>query len=75
MKDEKIVILNAIATAEGTIMEAIRSSDQNLHGSNCIELGYGRCAKVLAQKLKALMPLLLWLPETEKPWLCHCFRS
>jgi dipicolinate synthase subunit A len=58
MKDEKIVILNAIATAEGTIMEAIRSSDQNLHGSNCIVLGYGRCAKVLAQKLKALDALV-----------------
>ncbi len=54
MKDEKITILNAIATAEGTIMEAIRESDRNLHGSCCLVLGYGRCAKVLAQKLKAL---------------------
>lgn len=54
MKDEKITILNAIATAEGTIMEAIKASDQNLHGSNCLVLGYGRCAKILAQKLKAL---------------------
>ncbi|HKL80163.1 MAG TPA: dipicolinate synthase subunit DpsA [Mobilitalea sp.] len=54
IKDEKIAILNAIATSEGTIMEAIQSSDKNLHGSNCLVLGYGRCAKVLAQKLKAL---------------------
>lgn len=54
MNDEKIAILNAIATAEGTIMEAIKSSDINLHGSNCLVLGYGRCAKVLAGKLKAL---------------------
>jgi dipicolinate synthase subunit A len=54
MKDEKITILNAIATAEGTIMEAIKSSDINLHGSTCLILGYGRCAKVLAVKLKAL---------------------
>ncbi len=54
MKNEKITILNAIATAEGTIMEAIQSSDRNLHGSNCLILGYGRCAKVLAAKLKAL---------------------
>ncbi len=54
MKDERIVIMNAIATAEGTIMEAVRSSDINLHGSNCLVLGYGRCAKVLAQKLRAL---------------------
>lgn len=54
MKDEKIAIKNAIATAEGTIMEAIASSDCNLHDSNCLVLGYGRCGKVLAQKLKGL---------------------
>lgn len=54
MKDEKIAIKNAIATAEGAIMEAIASSDSNLHDSNCLVLGYGRCGKVLAQKLKCL---------------------
>lgn len=54
MLDEKIPIKNAIATAEGAIMEAISASDCNLHDSNCLVLGYGRCAKVLAQKLKGL---------------------
>ncbi len=54
MEDEKITILNAIATAEGSIMEAIRESDRNLHGSSCLVLGYGRCAKVLAHKLQAM---------------------
>lgn len=54
MESEKIAVLNAIATAEGTIMEAIKSSDRNLHGSNCLVLGFGRCAKVLASKLKAM---------------------
>jgi len=54
MKNEKITILNAIATAEGAIMEAIAESNRNLHGSNCLIFGYGRCAKVLAQKLKGL---------------------
>lgn len=54
MNDEKVAILNAVATAEGSIMEAVRSSDINLHGSRCLVLGYGRCAKVLAGKLKAL---------------------
>ncbi len=54
MQDEKITILNAIATAEGSILEAIRSSSINLHGSRCLVLGYGRCGKVLAGKLKAL---------------------
>lgn len=54
MEDERIAILNAIATAEGTILEAITGSDRNLHGSKCLVLGYGRCARVLAAKLKAL---------------------
>ncbi len=54
MENERITVLNAIATAEGTIMEAIAASDRNLHGSNCLILGYGRCAQVLARKLKAL---------------------
>lgn len=54
MNNEKIAILNAVATAEGTIMEAIKESICNLHASKCLILGYGRCAKVLASKLKAL---------------------
>jgi dipicolinate synthase subunit A len=58
MKDEKIAIKNAVSTAEGTIMEAISSSDCNLHGSSCLVLGYGRCARILAQKLKAMDALV-----------------
>ena len=54
MKNERVTVLNAIATAEGAIVEAITRSDINLHGSKCLVLGYGRCAKVLAAKLKAL---------------------
>ncbi|MDF2510496.1 MAG: hypothetical protein K0S04_362 [Herbinix sp.] len=54
MTDERITILNAIATAEGTILEAIKGSEKNLHGSKALILGYGRCAKILALKLKGL---------------------
>ncbi|WP_310604367.1 dipicolinate synthase subunit DpsA [Anaerosporobacter sp.] len=54
MQMESVSIKNAIATAEGTIVEAIRQSKINLHGSSCLILGYGRCAKVLADKLKGL---------------------
>lgn len=52
MKIEEVAILNAIATAEGTIAEAIKRSPVNLSGSNCLVLGYGKCASVLASKLK-----------------------
>lgn len=54
IQNENIAILNAIATAEGTIMKAISSSDINLHSSKCLIIGYGRCGKILANKLKAL---------------------
>ncbi len=54
MKSDKIAIMNAIATAEGTIMEAIKGSDRNLHHSRCLALGYGRCGKVLVAKLLGL---------------------
>lgn len=54
MKDDNIAVKNAVATAEGTILEAIRLSDINLSESECLVLGYGRCAKVLANRLKAL---------------------
>ncbi len=54
MEDSDIAYRNAIATAEGTIAEAIIRSTGNLYQCNGLVLGYGRCAKVLAMKLKAL---------------------
>ena len=54
MKNEKIAISNAVATAEGAIMEAIQASPINLHKSKCLVLGYGRCGRVLAEKLIGL---------------------
>lgn len=45
---------NAIATAEGTIMKAIENSIVNIHSSDCLILGFGKCAKVLAAKFSAL---------------------
>lgn len=54
MKIEEVAILNAIATAEGTIAEAIQRSPINLSGSSCLVLGYGKCGSVLAAKLKGL---------------------
>ncbi|MSS62291.1 dipicolinate synthase subunit DpsA [Velocimicrobium porci] len=54
MEDDSIAIANGIATAEGAIMEAINQSPTNLHKSHCLVLGFGRCAKTLAVKLKAL---------------------
>ena len=54
MEQKEISIYNSIATAEGIIAEAIKEYNQNLHGSKTLVLGYGKCAKTLADKLKGL---------------------
>jgi len=54
MENEELAVFNTIATAEGTIAEAILRHPSNLHQSNCLVLGYGKCAKTLAQKLDGL---------------------
>ena len=54
MKVESLTILNTIATAEGAIDTIIQNTDTIIHGSNILILGFGRVAKTLAYKLKAL---------------------
>ena len=54
MKDESIAVFNAVATAEGALLEALLHKETNIHRSRTLVLGYGRCGTVLAQKLKAL---------------------
>lgn len=54
MKQEEITLYNTIATAEGAIAEAILNSVTNLHDCACLILGFGRCARTLAEKLKGL---------------------
>lgn len=54
MQEEALTIYNAVATAEGAILEALLHKDTQLHHSQVLVLGYGRCGKVLADKLKGL---------------------
>lgn len=54
MTNDGVAILNGIATAEGAIMKAIESGCGNLHGSQVLVTGFGRCGKVLARKLLGL---------------------
>ena len=54
MQMEDVAVLNAIATAEGAVCEAIIESEINLHGSKCLITGFGRCGEVLADKLHGL---------------------
>lgn len=54
MLDEPLAIYNAVATAEGAILEALMHKNTHLHQSKVLVLGYGRCGRVLADKLKGL---------------------
>ena len=54
MNSEELTVLNTIATAEGAIDVAIQNTEKNLHGRTVLVLGFGRVAKVVAKKFKAL---------------------
>lgn len=54
LEREELAILNAIPTAEGAILYAMVNSEITIHGSKCLVLGFGKCGKVLAHKLKGL---------------------
>ena len=54
MKREELAILNTIATAEGTIKVAIENTDKILQGTKVLILGFGRVAKIVANKFSLL---------------------
>lgn len=51
---DDLAYLNAIATAEGAIFKAIKETDFVIHGSKVCVIGFGRCGKILADKLKGM---------------------
>ena len=51
---EELAVLNAIPTAEGAIQIAMEHTQETIHGSNVLVLGFGRIGKVLANRLQAL---------------------
>lgn len=66
-KDEGISIKNAVATAEGAIAEAIINSKVNLHKSQCLVIGFGRCGEILADKLNGLKcDVTVWVRNPER---------
>ncbi|HOA79820.1 MAG TPA: dipicolinate synthase subunit DpsA [Defluviitaleaceae bacterium] len=54
LERDDLAILNAIPTSEGAIQYAMENSEITIHGSKSLVLGFGRCGKVLAHKLKGL---------------------
>ncbi len=54
MRDEPMTLYNAVSTAEGAILEALLHKDTNIHMSSTLVLGFGRCGKILADRLSGL---------------------
>lgn len=54
MSDEPLALSNAVSTAEGAILEALIHKGTVLHQSPVLVLGFGRCGKVLVNKLQGL---------------------
>ncbi len=51
---EPVQVMNAVLTAEGALGEAIRASRRSLWGSRALVTGYGRIARCLCPRLRAL---------------------
>ena len=54
LKNEKLTILNAIPTVEGTIKIAIDKREETIYESNVLICGFGRIGKILCDKFRAL---------------------
>lgn len=54
LQNEKLTILNAIPTVEGTIKITIEEREETIHESNILICGFGRIGKILCRKYKAL---------------------
>lgn len=50
---EELTLYNALATAEGAVLLLLRDRDETLFEANILITGYGRIAKMLAQRLLA----------------------
>lgn len=49
---EDLMILNAVPTAEGAVIEAFKNLDKTIGSSKCLVTGYGRIGKILCNLLK-----------------------
>jgi len=66
MELDEVAYLNAIPTAEGAIAKAMEITSETIHGANVLVLGFGRVAKILADKLKGLNANVFCAARKEK---------
>lgn len=72
MQMEEVACKNSVATAEGAVAEAIALSPLNLYRHPCLVLGWGRCARTLADRLRGLGAFVTVSARDEKhlAWAC-----
>ncbi len=51
---EELSVLNAVATAEGVVMEAVGAMPVNIHSSSCCVVGFGKTGSYTAKLLTAM---------------------
>lgn len=66
MNNEALAILNAIPTAEGTIQKIMEFTRTTIYNSNVLILGFGKCGKVLADRLYGLKANVFCEARNEK---------
>ena len=54
LQNEKLTILNAIATVEGTIRIAIQEREEAIFENNVLICGFGRIGKIMCDRFKSL---------------------
>lgn len=65
-EDEKLLVLNAKLTAEGTVSALLGSSNDALLGKACLITGFGRIAQALAKRLCALEMFVIVCARNEQ---------
>lgn len=74
LKNPEVARKNAIATAEGTLAELSRMMPVNIEGANIIVMGFGNCAKPIAEKLYCMGAEVSVVARSEKALsLAHYF--
>lgn len=74
LKNPNVARKNAIATAEGTLAELSQLMPVNIEGANVIVMGFGNCAKPIAEKLYCMGAEVSVVARNEKALsLAHYF--
>lgn len=63
---EDFAYLNAVPTAEGAIFYALKNTERSLFESRVLITGFGRVAKILADRLKGLSPNITIAARSDK---------